>query len=196
VKQTALAAARLELKQPGPALAALDRAVAGSQAVNIVYPAARVYIDAGKEQKALELAKTLSTSLEPDPQAYAELIRAEVEIKRGNPREAIKILGNAKKIADTWMGRFLLGRAYLDVQAYPEADRELEAAFKRRGEATALFLDEGPTYRLFPPVEYWLGRAREAIKSPAADESYKAFLATRGNAGEDPLVADARRRLK
>ena len=93
------------------------------------------------------------------------------------------------------MGRFLLGRAYLDAQAYPEADAELEAAAKRRGEATALFLDESPTYRLFPPVEYWLGRAREAIKSPAAAESYKAFLATKGNASEDPLVADARRRI-
>jgi hypothetical protein len=31
---------------------------------------------------------------------------------------------------------------------------------KRRGEATAVFLDEVPSYRYLPPVYYYLGRAR------------------------------------
>ncbi len=195
VKLTALAAARMELGQTVPALAAADRAVSLSKAVNVVYPAGRIYIEANKQPKAIELAAALSKSLEPDPQSYAELLRAEVELRRANPREAIKILTNAKKTADTWMGRYLLGRAYFDAQSFPDADTELEAASKRRGETTALFLDESPTYRLFPPVDYWLGRAREGIKSPAAADSYKAFLSIKEKAGEDPLVADARRRV-
>ena len=66
---------------------------------------------------------------------------------------------------------------------------------KRRGEATALFLDESPTYYLFPPVYYYLGRAQEGLKSSAASDSYNAFIAIK-NGGQDPLLADARGRVK
>jgi len=195
VKLTALGEAQMQLRRTDQAQAAVERALGLSQAVNVAYPVARLWIAAGKESRALDLARNLSKSLEPDPQAYADLLRAEVELHRGNPREAIKILSDAQKIADTWMGRYLSGRAYLDAQAFPDADTELETASRRRGETTALFLDESPTYHLFPQVDYWLGRAREGIHSPAAAESYRAFLEVRGSAGEDPLVADARRRL-
>jgi hypothetical protein len=71
----------------------------------------------------------------------------------------------------------------------------LEACLKRRGEATAVFLDDVPTYRLFPPVYYYLGRAQEGLKSPAAAESYKTFIGIKASSTEDPLVADARRRV-
>jgi hypothetical protein len=43
-------------------------------------------------------------------------------------------------------------------------------------------------------VYYYLGRAQEGLNSPAAAESYKAFVAIK-NGGQDPLLADARRRL-
>ncbi len=61
--------------------------------------------------------------------------------------------------------------------AFTEADTELDACMKRRGEVTALFLDDVPTWRYFPPALYEIGRAREGLKSPAAAESFKAFLA-------------------
>jgi hypothetical protein len=93
------------------------------------------------------------------------------------------------------MGRLLLGRAYLEVEAYLEADAGFEAALKRRGEATALFLDEVPSYRLFPPVYYYLGRVLEGLGSPAAAEHYAEFLALKQADESDPLVADARARL-
>ena len=194
VKLVALAEARLSIGQSGPALAAADRAVSLAKGENVHYPAARVYLDAGKEARALELVRGMSQRLEPDPQAYAELVKAEVALKQGKPRDAVRILEAARKLADTWMGRYLLGRAYLDAGAFPDADRELEACAKRRGEATALFLDESPTVRYLPPAVYWLGRAREALKSPAAAESYRAFVAIK-DGGEDPLLADARKRL-
>jgi predicted Zn-dependent protease len=157
---------------------------------NILYPAARVYLATGREARALALASELATRLEPDPQAYAELIRGEAELARGRPGEAIKRFAAAKKIADTWAGRFDLGRAYLEAGAFAEADA------KRRGEATALFLEESPTYRLFPPTYYYLGRTREGLKSPGAADAYKSFLAARTGGEGDPLVADARRRLE
>jgi len=91
--------------------------------------------------------------------------------------------------------RYLLGRAYLEAGAFPDADRELETCVKRRGEATALFLDEAPTWRFYPPVAYYLGRAKEGLNSPGAADSYKAYLAARPSDSDDPLAADARKRL-
>ena len=93
------------------------------------------------------------------------------------------------------MGRYDAALAYLAAGAYAEAHAELEVCLKRRGEATALFLDESPTYHLFPPVYYYLGRAQEGLKSPAAAESFKQFLAIEAKGAGDPMIADARRRL-
>ena len=50
---------------------------------------------------------------------------------------------------------------------------------KRKGEATSIFLDDFPSYRYFAPVYYYLGRAQEGLKSPAAKESYQKFLRSR-----------------
>jgi hypothetical protein len=93
------------------------------------------------------------------------------------------------------MARFDSARAYIEAGAFAQAYSELEVCLKRRGEATALFLDESPTYHLFPPVYYYLGRAQEGLKSPSAADSYKTFLAMKAKDGQDPMVADARRRV-
>jgi hypothetical protein len=105
--------------------------------------------------------------LEPDPQAYAELIRGEAELARNRPSDAIRRFQAAKKIADTWAGRLDLGKSYLAANAFPEADTELETCAKRRGEATALFLDESPSFRVFPPALYDLGLARDGLRARA-----------------------------
>ena len=123
------------------------------------------------------------------------MLEGEAKIKRGKPGEAIADLEEARKISDTWPGRFDLGQAYLAAGAFPEADGELEICVKRRGEALAIFLDDVPSFRYLPPVYYSLGRAQEGLKSPGATDSYKAFLAIKDNGGKDPLIADARRRL-
>ena len=117
-----------------------------------------------------------------------------MELARGKSAEAIRHFQAAKKIADTWAGRFALGRAYLAAGAFAEADAELEVCVKRRGEATAVFLEESPSYHVFPPVEYYLGRAKEGLKSAGAADAYKAFLAIKTGPG-DELVTDARKRL-
>ena len=75
--------------------------------------------------------------------------------------------------------------------------RELEACEKRKGEATALFLDDVPTYRHLAPLPYWLARAQEGLgQTSAAVENYKKFLALTPAASRDSLVLDARRRLQ
>jgi tetratricopeptide (TPR) repeat protein/predicted Ser/Thr protein kinase len=193
-KRLALAQAHLELHDTAAALSQAERALTMARGENILYPAAQVFIAAGREPAALALATELAGRLEPDPQAYAELIRGEVELSRGKAAEAIRHFTAAKKIADTWAGRLDFGKAYLDAGAFPQADDELETCIKRRGEATALFLEESPSYRVFPPVYYYLGRARAGLKSPAADEAFKTFLAFQTGEG-GTLAADARRRL-
>jgi serine/threonine protein kinase/tetratricopeptide (TPR) repeat protein len=194
VKLAALAEGQLMKGDKAAAIAAAERAASLGKGENVLYPAARVCLESGREAKALALAKDLSGRLEADPRAYAELIRGEVELKRGRPREAILLFESAKKIADTWAGRLDLGKAYVEIGAFTEAHDQLEICARRRGEATAMFLDESPTYHVFPPVHYYLARAQEGVKSPAAAESYKAFLAINEDGG-NPLVADARRRL-
>ena len=194
-KLAALADAQLALGKGSDALASAERALAASRNLSVAFPVARVYLAAGSEPKALALADELAARLEPDAQAYARLIRGEAKLRRGKAREAVADFEEARKIADTWLGRYDLGRAYVELGAFTEADTELEVCVKRRGEATALFLDDVPSWRYFPAALHALGRAQEGIKSPAAADSFKAFLAIRGNAGGDPLVADARRRL-
>jgi tetratricopeptide (TPR) repeat protein len=194
-KFVALAEAQIALGKEKAALAAAEKAVSLAKGENIFFPAARIFLAAGQAPRALALAAELGKRLDSDPQAYGKLIEAEAQLRAGKASEAVKTLEAAKGIADTWIGRVDLGRAYLEAGAFTEADAEFERASKRRGEATAVFLDETPSWRLWAPVLYWRGRAQEALKSPAAAESYKAFLALRGDAGGDPLVADARRRL-
>ncbi len=190
-----LASANLLLGRKPAALVAADRAINWSKEVSALFPAARVYLEAGQEAKARALASELSKRLEPDPQAFAKLIEGEALLKRGSAREAIKLIEEANKIADTWVGRFDLGRAYLEAGAFTEADSEFDKCLKRRGEAAEVYVDGVPTYHYLPPTYYYLGRAREGLKSPGAAESYKTFLGIKEKAEPDPLVGDARKRL-
>ncbi len=196
IKWVTLAQAYLQMGRNSQARSALNKALEASKELEVTYWAARAYLGLGEESQALGLARRLETRLEADPQAYAKLIEAEADLKRGRPREAVQLLKQAQKLADTWLGRFDLGRAYLEAGAYPEADSELELCVKRRGEATAAFLNEVPTYRLVPPVYYYLGRAQEGLKSPAAEQSYQMFITTKAKSEPDPLVTDARQRVR
>ena len=182
--------------QNSEAVAAAERASSGSTDESLLYPAAMVFLEAGKNEKALELSQKLSQRLEPDPAAYGKLIEAEVQIKRKDYRGAVRTFQDAQKIADTWLGHFGLGRAYLEVGAFTEADAEFDACFKRRGEATAVFLDDEPSWRYFAPVYYYLGRAREGLGSTGAAEAYQSYLKIREKSANDPLVADAQKHLR
>jgi tetratricopeptide (TPR) repeat protein len=118
------------------AIGAADRGVSGTADESLLYPAATVFIEAGKSDKAMELSQKLSQRLEPDPGAYGKLIEAEVQMKRKDYRGAVHTFQDAQKIADTWLGHYGLGRAYLEAGAFTEADTEFEACVKRRGEAS------------------------------------------------------------
>ena len=171
------------------------KAAEESKETSVLYRAAQAYIAAGQEEKALQLVAPLSQKLEAEPRAYAKLIAGEAQLKKGSARDALNTFQEAQKLADTWLGHFDMGRAYLDAGAFTEASSEFDICLKRRGEATSVFLDDVPSYHLLPAVYYYQGRAREGLKSPGAEESYKTFLSIKENGAGDPLIADAQRRI-
>ncbi len=195
-KFAALAQVMLLRQQKTAAVAAADDALANSNAVKIRFLAARVFVDAGESDRANILASSLASELQVEPRAYAKVIEGDAALKRGDPRGAIKALTDSISLLDTWIGRFDLGRAYVDAGAFTQADSEFDRCLRRRGEALALFLDEEPTYGYLPPLYYHQGRAREGLNGPGFAESYGTYLNIRENAGEDPLLMEARQRMR
>jgi len=153
-KYALLAYAQLSRHQNTSALEAAKNALAISKRVKTRFLAAQVFVAAGEAAKAQELASGLGSELQIEPQAYAKLIEGEAALKNKDGREAVRLFTEANGLLDTWIGRFDLGRAYLEMGAFPEADSEFDRCIKRRGEALSLFLDPVPTYGYFPPVYY------------------------------------------
>src|SRR5207253_5324145 len=135
--------------------------------------AARVFVAEGEAAQAQKLAEGLGSELQIEPQAYAKLLEGESALQAGDGRQAVKLFTEANMLLDTWIGRFDLGRAYLEIGAFAEADSEFDRCIKRRGEALSLFLDPVPTYGYFPSVYYYQGRVREGMKSAGFAESYR-----------------------
>ena len=151
-------------------------------------------MEAGEIARAKTLATGLASELQAEPQAYAKTLEGMIALENGDPRQAIKSLTEATALLDTWIGRFDLGRAYLEAGLFIQADSEFDRCIKRRGEALALFLDEEPTFGFFPSVYYYQGRVRESLKSVGSVESYRTYLGIRGASREDTRLPEVRKR--
>ena len=194
-KRASLAQALLMLGRKGEAAAAAAEAAKVSKENVVQYQAARTFLEAGMEAKAQGVAEELGQRIETDPQAYGKLIEGEIRLAKGDLREARRLFEESRKLADTWLSRLNMGRAYLATSNFTEADSEFDACWKRRGEATEMFLDEVQTFRYVPLVHYYIGQARDGLKSAGAADSYRAFLGARQKAVNDPLASEVRRRL-
>lgn len=193
IKFTAAGYAHLMRGQRGLAIAAADKALANSKAMAVKFLAGRIYAEAGARDKAKTLADGLSSELTAEPQAHGKIIEGLMALTSGNARDAIKILGDANALLDTWFGHFDLGRAYLEAGRLPQADSEFDLCIGRRGEALSL-MDEGATYGYFPVAYYYQGRVREGLNTANFSNSYREYLTIRGASTEDALVRDARQR--
>lgn len=193
-KAVALAQAYVMAGQNSEAIRTAEQALSLDKEPWVLHAAGRVYAETGQFEKATKIASDMSASIDSDPQLYGKLLQGEIALHRKDAKAAISLLKDAQKMSDTWLGHFLLARAYLDASAFPEADGEIEACIKRKGEASALYLDEAPTFRVFPPAYYYLARIQEGLKSPAAAKSYRDFISIQEK-GTGPLLADARKRL-
>ncbi len=193
-KLVALAEAHLVAGRPAPAVVAADKARAASRDDFVAVAAALVFAEAGEAKKALAIAEDLAKRLETDPQMYGKVIRAVVDRRAKRYAESLAQLKEAQKLADSWLVHRELARTYLEAGSFAQSDTELDVCLKRKGEATALFLDEVPTYRLYPPLLYDRGRALEGLKSPGAVEAFKTYLGLVTGTG-DPRAIEAKKRL-
>ncbi|HEX8764071.1 MAG TPA: tetratricopeptide repeat protein, partial [Candidatus Acidoferrum sp.] len=191
-----LAEAKLAAGKSSDAASDARAALTHDNRDTVAFSAGRIYVEAGQYTPIQGLVSQLSSRLDPDSQAYGKLLEGEMSLKRGEAKRAIALFQEAEKLSDTWIGRLDLGRAYVEAGFFAEADSELERCLKRRGEASAIYLDDVPTFRALAPVYYYLGRAQEGLKSPAAAlESYKTFLSIKEKGDEAGSVKDAERRV-
>jgi serine/threonine protein kinase/tetratricopeptide (TPR) repeat protein len=146
------------------ALKAAREAAAAGREFGILYLAGRTMIAAGQPKEALALATDLDNRLENEPRIYGALLQGEASLAAGRPRDAMDYFEIAQKLADTWLGRLSLGRAYLALGAFPEAASEFDRCLARKGEATAVFMDDLPSYRLMRPIEDLLTKAKSGLR--------------------------------
>lgn len=194
-KFTALAYADLLKGQTQPAVAAAEKALVDGQTIQARFLAGRVFAEAGDAAQAKKMADSLAKETQVEPQAYGKIIEGKIALKQGDSALAIKDITDANNLLDTWIGRFELGRAYLQAGQFVEADSEFDRCLKRKGEALELLMDNVPTYEYVPYVYYYQGRVRQALKAPAFADSYRTFLSTRGTSTEDPLVSEVRKSI-
>jgi hypothetical protein len=197
-KLLVLAEARLALGRAADAVSAATAATRAATTPDVLVPAARIFIRTGHAAEALRIAANLEKELQPQSRAYAKIIRGDAALAAKQFGDAVEHYRAAKDLRDIWLARFGLGVAYVESAATGSsalATTELDAAFSRRGEAAAIFLDEVPTFRYFAPLRYWTGRAKTGLGRPDAAADYRSFLELRPPASKDPLAIDARRRI-
>jgi eukaryotic-like serine/threonine-protein kinase len=195
-KNIALAEAYLAQGARDRAIAAVQQALSDSRSETVVLAAARILAGARRDAQAQDLAAELSKQTQGYSRAYADIVRAEIALARRAPVDAVDALRAAQKAADLWLVHFLLGRAYVEAGRFPEAIAEFDTCVQRRGEATAIFLDDIPSVRYLATVAYWHGRAQEGLGlSAQATANYKEFITTRAAAVNDALVKDAQTRI-
>jgi serine/threonine protein kinase/tetratricopeptide (TPR) repeat protein len=194
--QNTLAAVRLTQGRAPDALKLAEGALGSSTDPITRYEAGRIFAAAARAPRAMEMAAELDKSLVPDTQALGMTLRGEIQLIEGKTRDAVSTFTQSLKTADTWMTRYLLGRAYAQAGEYQDADREFDNCERRKGEATAIYIDDVPTWRLIAPLHYYTGTARAALKRSTAADSFRTFVELKRDGDEkSDLVADAEKRL-
>jgi len=194
-KYIVLAEAHLALGANALAVTAAEQALRANRSETVLLPAARLFIAAGREARARALASELSSQTRGYSRAYSGIVEADLALARHTPADAVEALRIAQKTADLWLVHFMLGIAYVQADRFPEALAEFDTCVRRRGEATAIFLDDVSTVRYLTTLPYWHGRAQEGLGlSTQAAAQYEQFLQARQSAG-DALARDARDRI-
>jgi tetratricopeptide (TPR) repeat protein len=130
----------------------------------VVFLAGRVLAAAGRQARAAELAAELQSRVEDEPQVYGRLLAGEAALARNDPRAAMEAFQSTHKIAETWLEHAGLARAYVALGKFAEATSELDYCKLHPGEATAVFLDDIPTWRVTAPLRALSAAAQEGLK--------------------------------
>ena len=167
IKCVLLAQAHAAISETAAALRDADQALALAPTDAVRFSVGQLYARLGRAPQAAKVGDTLVRQLDVDAQAYGRLLLADVALAQRIGRAALDAARDAQKIADTWPGRIVLARAYIELGAFAEASSELDIVQRRRGEATAMFLDDVPTYRAFAQVADLTRRVQQGLRSRA-----------------------------
>jgi hypothetical protein len=196
IKSLVLAEAYDGQGQKALSVAVTRRTLAASRDETVNVPAAVLLLHTDRLADARSIVTQLSQQLPPEPRAFAKALEGEIARRERRTVDAVEAFKASQKLTDLWLARFWLGITYVEAGHHAEGLAELELCQKRRGEATALFLDDVPTFRYLAPLSYWLARAQQgAGQTESALANYKQFVAARSQATSDPLVADATKRI-
>jgi tetratricopeptide (TPR) repeat protein len=195
-KYVALAETYQAMVKQQQALESARKAIEVTRLESVATPSARIFAAGGRVADARALAAELARDLQPQTRAYAKIIEGEIALQEDRVNDSVDAFRAAARLFDVWLAHFDLGIAYVRAGHYAEALSEFDTCTKRRGEATAMFLDDIPSFRYLATLLYWLGRAQEGVgmKGPST-ENFKAYLSLRPEPLKDALAADARQRL-
>ena len=172
----------------------LQQAIDFAPGIGREVPAALLSIATGDKKTAQNIAESLAQKLQPQARAYSQLIKGVLALDADRYVDAVDALRGGVEFADLWLLRFYLGRAYLEAGFFAEALDEFTICQERRGEASAIFLDDLPSWRYTAELPYWRGRGQEKLgMTAAAAESFRHFLKHRADGG--PLAKDAMERV-
>ena len=156
--------------------------------------AALLYVELGQLQDVQAIAESLRAKLQPQNRAYGNMLLGVIDSIEGRHADALDKLSSASQMADFWLVRMQRGRAYFRAGSFAEALDEFTACETRRGEASAVFLDDLPSWRYLSTIPYWRGRAQQEVgMQHAAKQSYTEFTGYRND--DSPIVADAKARF-
>jgi len=194
IKYLALAQSFAGKGEHAPAADAAAQALELAEGESISIPAAMIYIQTGELAAARSIADELSQQLQNQSRAYGRMLQGMLLAANGQHVDSVIELREALDLADLWLIRYQLGKAYIQAESYVEALDELTISGERRGEAAAVFLDDTPTFRYLDELTYWTGRAQQAMNMvSAAKGSYAEFVARHTEDG--PLADDAKKRM-
>jgi tetratricopeptide (TPR) repeat protein len=196
-KLLALAEAHLGLGEKEAALEVIDRVLEMSSRRTDQIAAARLYLQLGEMERTRELQQELAGDLQAEARAAAALIEGGIQLVQGDLVAAVDALESSLAREDSWLARMVLGRAYLSGGYFAEALSEFEICRSRIGEATALYLDDSPSFHYSAPLLYWLGRTKQELgMTQQAAIDLQAYLDRQQQSDvESQMIIDARDRL-
>ena len=164
-KYIIMAEAQLGREDNAAALAAAQQALELDDGDATQISAALIFLAAGENERAQTIADGMSGQLQPQRRAYGAMLDALPDIAAGRTVNAIDKLTVALELADLWLIRMQLGKAYLEADYAAEAMAEFETAASRRGEASAIFLDDVPTWKYLSTLPYWQARGSAGTRN-------------------------------
>ena len=183
------------LGNQGGATASLEKALESSPSAAQRALIALELVEMGDYTEADNISQPLKHMLQAQARSWWGIVQGEKLLAQGEIVPAVDELSKAIGLADLWRARFAKGKAYVKADYFAEALAEFDACLARRGEATAILLDDQPSINHVPEMYYWMARAQWGLgMKEAATTSMEIFLAHRVGL-KDPMTEDGRTRL-